>query len=311
MRVFTEFEGEGRRCPRKTFRAQTGIKSFWTSLFGADLRGANLTLANLMDTNLTRANLQNAVFRMTKFDMDTTLPDGSKWTPDTEMARFTDPKHLNFYRLSYPKLSARSGKYTASQVDARILIGCLHRTRLLVNSDWEPPNLGELIERRKQLSQAIISLKSTAAKPLLEALERYVDMRPLIIAIIGWIGDDQAVGSLMHLMVDTSLESYEAAKALEFIGTPIALSSVSQWRLDMGVSDKKWVSRKLEDFYTIGDIDPVLMERIDNIAQRKRLEREKVIEAFIVHLNPHLEQPWYPGITGLTDDDYAFLMGKS
>jgi uncharacterized protein YjbI with pentapeptide repeats len=70
----------------------------WADLQGASLEDtklqeADLTMANLQGANLAGANLQNA-----KFDEYTTLPDGTNWTPDTDMARFTDPDHPDFWR---------------------------------------------------------------------------------------------------------------------------------------------------------------------------------------------------------------------
>jgi len=58
------------------------------TLFQADLQGASLEFANLREANLQWANLNE----------NTTLPDGTKWTPDTDMARFTDPDHPDFWQ---------------------------------------------------------------------------------------------------------------------------------------------------------------------------------------------------------------------
>lgn len=55
-------------------------------LSGADLRGADFRRADLTGANFVGANLDGA-----QFDEATTLPDGSHWTPDTDMARFTNP----------------------------------------------------------------------------------------------------------------------------------------------------------------------------------------------------------------------------
>jgi hypothetical protein len=62
-------------------------------LADADLRGADLCWANLQGASLYQANLQGA-----GFDEHTTLPDGTAWTPDTDMARFTDPDHPDFWQ---------------------------------------------------------------------------------------------------------------------------------------------------------------------------------------------------------------------
>jgi hypothetical protein len=69
----------------------------------ADLQGASLQKANLQGANLAGANLQGArlwqaELHATGFSRDTTLPDGTKWTPDTDTARFADPDHPDFWR---------------------------------------------------------------------------------------------------------------------------------------------------------------------------------------------------------------------
>ena len=63
------------------------------NLSRADLQGAGLVGANLRGVNLLRANLDGALAHE-----NTILPDGTKWTPDTDTARFTDPKHPDFWR---------------------------------------------------------------------------------------------------------------------------------------------------------------------------------------------------------------------
>jgi uncharacterized protein YjbI with pentapeptide repeats len=68
------------------------------SLFGADLREASLSWAYLEGANLQGAKLQGANLEGTHFSEDTILPDRTKWTSDTDMARFTDPDHPDFWR---------------------------------------------------------------------------------------------------------------------------------------------------------------------------------------------------------------------
>jgi len=73
------------------------------NLLGADLRWANLSWANLLGADLRGANLGGAYLERAElgaaiFHENTTLPNGTKWTPDTDMARFTDPKHPDFWR---------------------------------------------------------------------------------------------------------------------------------------------------------------------------------------------------------------------
>ncbi len=78
------------------------------SLGRANLKGANLEFANLAGANLEHATLKGASLEFanlkganlvhTKFDETTTLPDKTNWTPDTDMTRFTDPNHPDFWR---------------------------------------------------------------------------------------------------------------------------------------------------------------------------------------------------------------------
>jgi uncharacterized protein YjbI with pentapeptide repeats len=73
-----------------------------TNLQGATLQRARLLRTNLQQANLFDANLQRAILiavnlQEAYMDEDTTLPDGTKWTPDTDMARFTDPGHPDFW----------------------------------------------------------------------------------------------------------------------------------------------------------------------------------------------------------------------
>jgi uncharacterized protein YjbI with pentapeptide repeats len=67
-------------------------------LGGADLQEACLTKTNLQGANLSKANLLGAGLVNAILSEDTTLPDGTKWTPNTAMARFTDPDHPDFWR---------------------------------------------------------------------------------------------------------------------------------------------------------------------------------------------------------------------
>jgi uncharacterized protein YjbI with pentapeptide repeats len=74
------------------FRANLQGAHFWR----ANLREANLTAANMLDAILQEANLTGAIF-----SEETVLPDGTNWKPDTDMKRFTDPKHPNAWRHDY------------------------------------------------------------------------------------------------------------------------------------------------------------------------------------------------------------------
>lgn len=67
------------------------------TLNGANLQHAALTKANLQAASLVLASLQNAHLNGAEFNEQTTLPDGTNWTPETDMERFTDPKHPDFW----------------------------------------------------------------------------------------------------------------------------------------------------------------------------------------------------------------------
>lgn len=67
-------------------------------LLGANLQGANLWDANLRAADMRWANLQGVSLSGASFDEETTLPDRSKWTLDTDMRRFTDPEHPAFWQ---------------------------------------------------------------------------------------------------------------------------------------------------------------------------------------------------------------------
>jgi uncharacterized protein YjbI with pentapeptide repeats len=67
-------------------------------LNGANLQGVSLFYTNLKEVDFTDANLQGARLLASEFHVRTTLPDGTRWTPDTDMARFTDPDHPDFWQ---------------------------------------------------------------------------------------------------------------------------------------------------------------------------------------------------------------------
>ncbi|HEX2906781.1 MAG TPA: pentapeptide repeat-containing protein, partial [Phototrophicaceae bacterium] len=82
------------------------------NLSGAYLQGANLEGATLCGARLTGANLNDANLRGVHFDAetllgpDTILPDCTYWSPGTDMERFTDPKHPDFWRSHNPNSPA-------------------------------------------------------------------------------------------------------------------------------------------------------------------------------------------------------------
>jgi uncharacterized protein YhdP len=81
-----------------------------TNLRMTNLQGANLSLVILKRANLRGANLQGAIMSDAKLDESTILPDGTKWIPGTDLARFTNPDHPNFWRSHDPNSPAYRGK---------------------------------------------------------------------------------------------------------------------------------------------------------------------------------------------------------
>jgi hypothetical protein len=67
-------------------------------LIGADLSGANLYRANLDGANLVKADISGAYLLGATLDENTILPAYTKWTPDADITRFTDPTHPDFWR---------------------------------------------------------------------------------------------------------------------------------------------------------------------------------------------------------------------
>jgi hypothetical protein len=100
------------------------------NLRNANLQGAELTLSNMKNTISRRINLRDALLTSTKlqaadlkdaelqdaklfeaeFSEETILPDASFWTPDTDLTRFTDPKHPHFWRSDDKRSPAYHGK---------------------------------------------------------------------------------------------------------------------------------------------------------------------------------------------------------
>lgn len=112
---------------RKSFLWNTNLQQAYlgdaslqgTNLSGANLQGVNLWNANLQGANLAMASLQGAYLYDADlrganledaiFDETTRLPDDTAWTPDTDMARFTDPNHPDFWRSDDPSSPAYRG----------------------------------------------------------------------------------------------------------------------------------------------------------------------------------------------------------
>ena len=63
-------------------------------LYSANLFGAELVNADLRGADLREAILYGAEFYGAKFDETTILPDGTKWTPESDMSQFTSDRPL-------------------------------------------------------------------------------------------------------------------------------------------------------------------------------------------------------------------------
>lgn len=66
----------------------------------ADLTGSRIFGADLQGARLVGANLEKVIWqdKLDGNEVTTTLPDGTIWTPDTDMGRFTDPEHPDFWQ---------------------------------------------------------------------------------------------------------------------------------------------------------------------------------------------------------------------
>ena len=82
------------------------------NLEGANLEKANLAFVNFNDANLLDASLKKAHLDRTKFDPLSILPDGTHWTSDADLRRFTDPTHPNFWRSDNRRSPAYRGNPT-------------------------------------------------------------------------------------------------------------------------------------------------------------------------------------------------------
>lgn len=79
----------------------TNVNFQFSNLCDADFEGAFVAGADFRNTALIGANLKNIRYLNISqpiFDETTILPDESQWTPDTDIKRFTDPTHPQFWR---------------------------------------------------------------------------------------------------------------------------------------------------------------------------------------------------------------------
>jgi hypothetical protein len=86
-----------------------GANLLWADLQFANLQEADLRGVNLERANLSEANLEGVILSGNEFSETTTLPDGSKWKPDIDMSRFTNPEHPDFWRSDDPRSPAYRG----------------------------------------------------------------------------------------------------------------------------------------------------------------------------------------------------------
>src|SRR5690349_5497142 len=83
-----------------------------TCLENANLKYAQLQDVSLEGANLRGANLYKGFPEGARFVPATgaanppILPDGTSWTPNTDMRRFTDPAHPIFWRSDDPNSPA-------------------------------------------------------------------------------------------------------------------------------------------------------------------------------------------------------------
>ncbi len=68
-----------------------------------NLRGANLWAAKLQGATLWDANLRGAKLKGADLDSSTMLPNFTMWTPETDMSRYTDPEHPDFWQPDWVK----------------------------------------------------------------------------------------------------------------------------------------------------------------------------------------------------------------
>lgn len=74
-----------------------GASLIKTNLTGATLINTDLENACLWGANLTEAYLYGAALEGAEFNKETILPDGTNWTPGTDLGQFNDSEHPEFW----------------------------------------------------------------------------------------------------------------------------------------------------------------------------------------------------------------------
>lgn len=83
-------------------------KLYRAVMHGADVRYATLDGAHLEGARLEGANLLGASLANVFIDEFTVLPDGQAWSPETDLARFTDAQHPQFWQPPVTRADAGS-----------------------------------------------------------------------------------------------------------------------------------------------------------------------------------------------------------
>ncbi len=74
----------------------------------ANMSGCDLVAANLKGANLEGANIEGIIWDHHN-QSPAILPDGQPWTAETDMKRFTDYRHPDFWRSDDPQSQAYTG----------------------------------------------------------------------------------------------------------------------------------------------------------------------------------------------------------
>jgi len=90
-----------------------------SNILGTNFTGADLSYAQIADVNVNKIDTSRSPFsfgvkKLHKLigkipPITTILPDGTNWTHYTDMTRFTDPSHPDFWRSDDPKSPAYRG----------------------------------------------------------------------------------------------------------------------------------------------------------------------------------------------------------
>ncbi|MGB1288235.1 MAG: pentapeptide repeat-containing protein [Aggregatilineales bacterium] len=82
--------------------------------------GAKLEYANLGGADLCGADLRHASLTGIHFDTKTILPDGSTWSRQTDMGRFTNPRHRQFWRCKKTNMASDDSNATIPDKEAML-----------------------------------------------------------------------------------------------------------------------------------------------------------------------------------------------